>query len=97
MAKKVRVIPATIDRTTSAPISSGTKRKVADMHGFPQNWKNSNLVTRLRSVTTQTTSRAEMTGSSSKFIQMKVSPLPAQNTGKAFSRWWRMRWTARSI
>ena len=29
MAKKVRVIPATIDRTTSAPISSGTKRKVA--------------------------------------------------------------------
>ena len=29
MAKKVRVIPATIDRTTSAPISNGTKRKVA--------------------------------------------------------------------
>ena len=29
MGKTVRVIPATIDRTTSAPISSGTKRKVA--------------------------------------------------------------------
>ena len=29
MAQRVRVIPATIDRTTSAPIASAAKRKVA--------------------------------------------------------------------
>ena len=96
MAKKVRVIPATIDRTTSAPISSGTKRKVAGYARVSTELEEQQSSYEAQ-VTTQTTSRAEMTGSSSKFIQMKVSPLPAQNTGKAFSRWWRMRWTARSI
>ena len=29
MAQKVRIIPATINRTTSAPIAAQTKRKVA--------------------------------------------------------------------
>ncbi len=88
MAKKVRVIPATIDRTTSAPISSGTKRKVA---GYAR------VSTELEE---QQSSYEAQVSYYTNYIQSRNNwefVLPAQNTGKAFSRWWRMRWTARSI